>query len=116
MLTANHIQILQHIRISSEITCADSSQPAIVRWVGDLRSQEWMVENRTGEMHNSRGRAIAVLHINPEAGYTLGLEFGREHLIICAVDANGRGNTLARASGSSAICSRQHDDGSSCST
>lgn len=68
MLTANHIQILQHIRNRSEITCADLSQPTIVRRVGDLRSQGWAVENRTGEMHNGRGRATAVLHINPKAG------------------------------------------------
>ncbi len=64
-------------------------QSTLNRAVAALIDKDLLVTSDSGSSRTGRGRPSDLLRINPAAGYIVGLEFGREHLTLTAVDACG---------------------------
>ncbi len=86
--------ILRFIHASRGVTRSDVGRATnlnpstVVRLVGELRELGLVVNEET--LHRRRrGRPSDILRINPKAGYAVGLEFGRDHLIMAITDAVG---------------------------
>ncbi len=88
------VQILQLAYRSDGVTRAEISEltglspTVVVRLVGKLVERGLLTAGGFVE-RPSRGRPSELLNIAPEAGYSVGLEFGRAHLLVTIVDATG---------------------------
>lgn len=87
-------QILDRIYRSKGMTRASLSEATglgstvVVRLVSGLVERGLLTVESKVE-RSSRGRPSELLRIHPEAGHVMGLEFGREHLIVVIADATG---------------------------
>src|SRR5690606_25135234 len=61
----------------------------VVRLVGDLAARGILAAGSKVE-RPTRGRPSELLRLAPSAGYVVGLEFGRDHLVAVTVDALGQ--------------------------
>jgi predicted NBD/HSP70 family sugar kinase len=65
-------------------------QSTLNRAVAALIDRDLLITSDSGPSRTGRGRPSDLLRINPAAGYVVGLEFGREHLTLTAVDATAQ--------------------------
>lgn len=86
--------LLRHISESQGMTrneLADSlnlNMTVLIRLVSELIEQG-VVYAETHYGTAARGRPVSIIRLNPKAAYTLGLEFGRNHLMLVLLDATG---------------------------
>ena len=86
-------KLLQHIATNHGVTrndLADSMNlniTTVTKLVANLIDQNF-IQTKTNP-DQTRGRPTETLHLNPNARYTIGLEFGRKHLMGIVVDACG---------------------------
>lgn len=65
------------------------NQATVARLVTSLLDKGLIEVMGVGTDRGKRGRPSDRLRINPDAGYGLGLEFGRDHLVVVVTDALG---------------------------
>jgi predicted NBD/HSP70 family sugar kinase len=87
--------VLGHVYGSGGVTRGDLgratsiNQSSVVRLVADLLDRGLVISDDNAQSVGRRGRPSDILRINPRAGYAVGLEFGRGHLVIVITDATG---------------------------
>lgn len=95
MYTSNNQYILQFIYEAQSATRSeltrnfDLSQATIVRLVSDLIEKGYIIEKDNDTATSGRGRPSGILGINPECGFAIGTELGRDGLIISFLSADG---------------------------
>ena len=65
------------------------SQATVIRLVNELIERGYVIENEPNPSNNTRGRPSSILRINPEYGVAIGVELGRDTLVISFVTADG---------------------------
>lgn len=91
---SREIQVLKRVYRSNGMTRAGIADytglgtTVVVRLVSSLVERGLLVTESKVE-RASRGRPSELLRINPDAGFVVGLEFGRQHLVAVIVDATG---------------------------
>ena len=74
----------------SDVSAATSiNQSSVVRLVAELLERGLLVQDESLPQNGRRGRPSEVLRINEAAGYAVGLEFGRGHLVVVVTNAVG---------------------------
>jgi len=95
MTYTNEQLALQIIYSSTSTTRSDLikqlglSQATVMRLVNDLIEQNYITENDPSPSNNTRGRPSSILRINPEYGVVVGVELGRDTLVISFISADG---------------------------
>ena len=88
------MQVLEVLHRNRQMTRSDIARcigvnlTSVVRVVAGLVERNLVVANDRDEKRQ-RGRPSDLLTINPQAGYVVGLEYGRDHLIGVVVNAVG---------------------------
>lgn len=95
MFISNEQFILQNIYSSEAITRSELtqnmnlSQASVIRLVTDLIEKGYIIEKEADTTTSGRGRPSGVLSINPACGTAIGVELGRDNLIITFLSADG---------------------------
>lgn len=88
-LISNWIYKKKTVTRSELVQTLGISSATIMRLVSDLVSKELLVERNDADNVTGRGRPSGILSINPMCSVTVGVEFGRENLLIYYAAADG---------------------------
>src|SRR5690606_40740866 len=92
---AREVQVVQALYRSNGMTRGELAEltglgaTVVVRLVGDLAARGILAAGSKVE-RPTRGRPSELLRLAPSAGYVVGLESGRDHLVAVTVDALGQ--------------------------